>query len=63
MLRKMKSTYLESSAASEWEVFLAGLPVLVTTEEAEALAAALLLAMAILRRAALDALHIGLAAA
>ena len=44
-------------------VFLAGLPVLTTTEEAEALADALLSAMALPQKAALDALHIGLAAA
>ena len=50
-------------AASERGVFLAGLPVLTTTEEAEALADALLSAMALPQKAALDALHIGLAAA
>ena len=43
-------------------MFLADLPVLATTEEAEALAAALLSAMALPQRAALDALHIDLAA-
>ena len=52
----------DPTAASEREVFLAGLPVLTTTEEAEALADALLSAMALPRKAALDALHIGLAA-
>ena len=50
-------------AASERGVFLAGVPVLTTTEEAEALADALVSAMALPRKAALDALHIGLAAA
>ena len=52
----------DPTAASEREVFLTDLPVLATTEEAEALAAALLSAMALPQRAALDALHIGLAA-
>ena len=49
----------EPVAASERGVFLAGLPVLATTEEADAL----LSAMALPQKAALDALHIGLAAA
>ena len=53
----------DPTAASERGVFLAGLPVLTTTEEAEALAEALLSTMALPQRAALDALHIGLAAA
>ena len=53
----------DPTAASEREVFLAGLPVLTTTEEAEALADALLSAMALPRKAALDALHIGVTAA
>ena len=52
----------DPTAASEREVFLTDLPVLATTEEAEALGAALLSAMALPQRAALDALHIGLAA-
>ena len=52
----------DPTAASEREVFLTDLLVLATTEEAEALAAALLSAMAVPQRAALDALHIGLAA-
>jgi len=52
----------DPTAASERRVFLAGLPVLTTTEEAEALADALLAAMALPQKAALDALHIGLAA-
>ena len=50
----------DPTAASEREVFRTDLPVLATTEEAEALAAALLSAMALPQRAALDALHIGL---
>ena len=50
------------TAASEREAFLAGLPILATTEEAEALADALLAAMALPQRAAVDALHIGVAA-
>ena len=53
----------DPTAASERRVFLAGLSVLTTTEEAEALADALLSAMALPQKAALDALHIGLAAA
>ena len=52
-----------SDVAAERGAFLAGLPVLTTTEEAEALADALLLAMALPQKAALDALHIGVAAA
>ena len=44
-------------------MFLADLPVLGITGEAEALADALLSAMALPQKAALDALHIGLAAA
>ena len=52
----------DPTAASEREVFLAGLPVLATTDEAEALAAALLSAMALPQKAALDALHIGVTA-
>lgn len=52
----------DSTAAAERRGFLAGLPVLTTTEEAEALADALLSVMALPRKAALDALHIGLAA-
>ena len=52
----------DPTAASERRVFLAGLPILTTTEEAEALADALLSAMALPQKAALDALHIGLAA-
>ena len=50
-------------AASERGVFLAGLPILTTTEEAEAMADALPSAMALPQKAALDALHIALAAA
>ena len=53
----------DPTAAAERRAFLAGLPVLTTTEEAEALADALLSTMALPRKAALDALHIGLAAA
>ena len=52
----------DPTAASEREVFLARLPVLTTTEEAEALADALLSAMALPKKAALDALHIGVTA-
>ena len=52
----------DPTAASERKVFLAGLPILATTKEAEALADALLSAMALPQKAALDALHIGLAA-
>ena len=52
----------DPTAAFERKVFLAGLPVLTTTEEAEALADALLSAMALPQKATLDALHIGLAA-
>ena len=52
----------DPTAASERKVFLAGLPILATTKEAEALAYALLSAMALPQSAALDALHIGLAA-
>ena len=52
----------DPTAASEREVFLAGLPVLTTTEETEAPADALLSAKALPQKAALDALHIGLAA-
>lgn len=52
----------DPTAASEREAFLAGLSVLATTEEAEALADALLSAMALPQKAALDALHIGVAA-
>ena len=52
----------DPTAAAEREVFLAGLSVLATTEEAEALAAALLSATALPQRAAVDALHIGVAA-
>ncbi len=53
----------DPAAASERGVFLADLPVLATTDEAEALAEALLSAMALPQKAALDALHIGMAAA
>ena len=53
----------DPTAAAERELFLAALPVLATTKEAEALADALLSAMALPKRAALDALHIALAAA
>ena len=53
----------DPAAAAERREFLAGLPVLAITGEAEALADALLSAMALPRKAALDALHIGLAAA
>ena len=49
----------DPTAASEREVFLTGLPILATTEEAEALADALLSAMALPKKAVLDALHIG----
>ena len=52
----------DPTAASEREVILAGLPILTTTEEAEALADALLSAMALRQTAALDALHIGVTA-
>lgn len=52
----------DPTAAAERELFLAGLAVLTTTEEAEDLAEALLSAMALPKRAALDALHIALAA-
>ena len=52
----------DPTAACEREVFLTYLPVLATTEEADALVAAMLSAMALPQRAALDALHIGLAA-
>ena len=52
----------DPTADSERGVFLAGLPILATTEEAEALADALLAAMALPQRAAVDALHIGVAA-
>ena len=52
----------DPTAVFERRVFLAGLPVLTTTEEAEALADALLSAMALPQKAALYALHIGLAA-
>ena len=50
-------------AASERTVFLADLPVFRVTEEAQALADELLSAMALPQKAALDALHIGLAVA
>ena len=53
----------DPTAASEREVFLADLPVLTTTEEAEALADVLLSAMALPKKAALDAMHIGVTAA
>ena len=53
----------DPAAASERRAFLAGLPVLTTTEEAAALADVLLSAMALPQKVALDALHIGLAAA
>ena len=53
----------DPTAASERGLFLAGLPVLATTEESEALADALLSAMSLSQKAALDALHIALAAA
>ena len=53
----------DPTAASERRVFLADLPVLGITGEAEALADTLLSAMALPQKAALDALHIGLAAA
>ena len=53
----------DPTAASEREVLLTGLPVLGTTEEeAEGLADALLAAMALPQRVAVDALHIGVAA-
>ena len=52
----------DPTAASERGVFLAGLSVLTTTEEAEALADAQLSAMALPQTAALDALHIGVTA-
>ena len=52
----------DPTAAAERGLFLADLPVLATTEESEALADALLSAMALPKRAALDALHIALAA-
>ena len=52
----------DPAAASERGAFLVGLPVLATTEEAEALADELLSAMALPQKAALDALHIGLTA-
>ena len=50
----------DPTAVSERRIFLAGLPVLKTTEEAETLADTLLSAMALPQKAALDALHIGL---
>ena len=53
----------DPTAAAERREFLAGLPVLATTGEAEAPADALLTAMALPKNAALDALHIGLASA
>ena len=53
----------DPTAASERGLFLADLPVLATTEESEALADALLSAMSLSQKAALDALHIALAAA
>ncbi len=53
----------DPTAAAERKVFLAGLPVLTTTEEAETLANALLSAMVLPPKAALDTLHIGPAAA
>ena len=52
----------DPTAASQREVFLAGLPVLATTKEAEALTDALLAAMVLPQRVAVDALHIGIAA-
>ncbi len=52
----------DSTAVSEREMILVGIPVLATTQEAEALANALLSAMALPRQAALDALHIGVTA-
>ena len=52
----------DPTAASEREMFLTGLPTLATTLEAEALADALLSAMALPQKAALDALHIGVTA-
>ena len=52
----------DPTAASERKIFLGGLPILATTKEAEALADALLSAMALPQKAALDALHIGIAA-
>lgn len=50
-------------AASERAVFLADLAVLGTTVEAEDLAEALLTSLTLPKKAALDALHIGVAAA
>ena len=52
----------DSTAVSEREQILVGLPVLATTQDSEALANVLLSAMALPRRAALDALHIGVTA-
>lgn len=52
----------DPTAAAERGVFLVDLPVLATTEKAEALADVLLSTMALPQTAALDALHIGLAA-
>ena len=52
----------DPTAASEREVFLVGLPILATTKEAEALADALISAMAMPQKAALDALHISVTA-
>ena len=52
----------DPTAASERKMFLTGLPILATTLEAEALADALLSAMALPQKAALDALHIGVTA-
>ena len=43
-------------------MFLVGLPILATTKEAEALADALISAMAMPQKAALDALHISVTA-
>lgn len=53
----------DPTAASERAVFLADLPVLGTTAEAEDLADSLLAALALPSNATLDALHIGVAAA
>ena len=52
----------DATAASEREVFIADVPVLATTEEAGALTDALLAAVTPPQRAAVDALHIGVAA-
>ncbi len=53
----------DPAAASERAVFLTELAVLETTEEAQELANALIASLALPKKAALDALHIGVAAA